>query len=97
MCTYIQWHLNTSSLFPVKPTLFILFILSHGDADGKIMTDHKLEGTEDYETFTTASVFEALNRNKRLNDALKLVFLGVSFSKPYDVHFSKVAPLIFDH
>jgi hypothetical protein len=44
------------------------------------MTHHKLEGTEDYETFTTASVFEALKCNDWLKNALKLVFFGVSFS-----------------
>jgi hypothetical protein len=44
------------------------------------MTDRKLEGTESYETFTTASVFEALKYNARLKNALKLVFFGVSFS-----------------
>jgi hypothetical protein len=53
--------------------------LSHGDADGKIMTDQKTQGTESYETFTTASVFEALKYNALLKDALKLVFLGVIF------------------
>jgi hypothetical protein len=58
----------------VAPTLFILFILSHGTADGKIQTDHR----GNYESFTTKAVFEALKKNEFLKDALKLVFLGVS-------------------
>jgi hypothetical protein len=64
-----------------KPTLFMLFILSHGKADGKIQTHHLLDEHDpkkNYETFTTESVFRALKENAFLKDALKLVFLGVS-------------------
>lgn len=69
------------------PTLFILFILSHGYADGKIATDTKIphEGEPrevEYETFSTKSVFEALKANAFIKDTLKLLFLGVSFENP---------------
>jgi len=59
--------------------MFIVFILSHGDENGKILTDKKIqtEGREGYESFTTESVFEALKENACLKDALKLVFFGV--------------------
>ena len=69
-------------LFSVEaPTLFILFISSHGDADGKILTDKTklIKGKDTYESFTTESVFLALKKNPCLKDALKLVFFGVSF------------------
>jgi hypothetical protein len=61
-----------------QPTLFILFILSHGDADGKIMTHHYNQQGH-YDKFTTKSVFHALKGNLYLENALKLIFLGVSF------------------
>jgi hypothetical protein len=59
------------------PTLFILFILSHGKEGGVIETDHKNhEGS--FETFTTKSVFHALKGNPFLKNTLKLIFFGVS-------------------
>jgi hypothetical protein len=73
---------KNSTLFSDEaPTLFILFISSHGNADGKILTERKvlIEGKKEYESFTTESVFRALRENSFLKDALKLVFIGVSF------------------
>jgi hypothetical protein len=43
------------------------------------MTDQKAQGAEIYESFTTEAVFRALKNNKWLENALKLVILGVSF------------------
>jgi hypothetical protein len=75
-----KYNVNFTLHFPDKPpTLFILFILSHGAADGKIMTDQKAQGTTNNESFTTGAVFRALKDNKWLDKALKLVILGVSF------------------
>jgi hypothetical protein len=74
--------------FSDTPTLFILFILSHGDADGKIMTDTKTPGKENYESFTTEAVVRALKSNKLLENTLKLVFFGVSFLASCVVRFN---------
>jgi len=63
----------------ITPTMFFLFILSHGDADGKIHTDYPNQNDKrSFETFSVNSVFEALKDNALLKDTLKLVFLGVS-------------------
>ena len=71
-------EIKTFALFLAEaPTLFVLFILSHGNAHGKIETDHK---GNDHKFFTTKSVFQALKKNAFLKDALKLVFIGVSLT-----------------
>jgi hypothetical protein len=75
-----KYNGNCTLRFPDKPpTLFVLFILYHGAADGKIMTDQKAQGATTNESFTTEAVFHALKDNKWLDKALKLVILRVSF------------------
>jgi hypothetical protein len=71
-------------MFSDVPSLFILFILSHGNTDGRIETDEKIlmEGREHYDNFTTETVIKALKNNDALKDAVKLVFFGVSFLRP---------------
>jgi hypothetical protein len=56
----------------VTPDVFILFILAHGDEDGRILTDN-------FYTFTTFEVWDALKNNKSLNDCVKINFFGVIF------------------
>jgi hypothetical protein len=60
------------------PTVFVLFVLSHGQPEGIIQT-HFIDPAGGYETFTTESVFEALKANTFLESAVKVLFLGVSF------------------
>jgi hypothetical protein len=55
----------------LKPDVFILLILAHGEEDGKILTD-----SQDY-FFTTFQVWEALKSNVLLKDAVKINFFGV--------------------
>jgi len=59
----------------VEPTLFLLFILSHGGENGRIITDTKT--SPPYDFFTTFQVWEALEKNKMLQNCLKINFFGV--------------------
>jgi len=52
------------------PTVFMLFILSHGDADGVIYTDKG-------DSFTIYDVWDALAGNQLLDDCLKVNVFGV--------------------
>jgi hypothetical protein len=63
---------TTTLIFPDAdpPTVFILFILSHGDADGVIYTD---QGN----SFTIYEVWDALAGNQFLEDCLKINVFGV--------------------
>ncbi|XP_059480484.1 uncharacterized protein LOC132199609 [Neocloeon triangulifer] len=56
-----------------EPSVFLLFILSHGTRNGKIFTDHKDKVTGEYEQFTSVQVIESL---KALKNSLKVVFFG---------------------
>jgi len=51
--------------------------LSHGEANGVILTDHKVEGSENYETFTTTDVLSRLKKLQLFKDSLKIVVFGV--------------------
>jgi len=53
------------------PTVFMLFILSHGDANGKIYTEQ--EGA----SFTIYDVWDALADNHLLEECLKINVFGV--------------------
>jgi len=57
------------------PTLFLLFILSHGEKNGVILTDTK--NSDEFESFTTQQVCESLKQNKHLKNCLKVTFFGV--------------------
>jgi hypothetical protein len=52
------------------PTVFMLVILSHGDADGVIYTDQG-------DSFTIYDVWDALADNQLLDDCLKINVFGV--------------------
>jgi len=65
----------------MTPTLFILFILSHGGIDGRILTDSK---PNEIQYFTTFQVWDALKENKLLGQSLKVNFFGV-FTLLYEI------------
>lgn len=56
------------------PTVFILFVLSHGGENGVIYTDHAPNMADQ---FTTYDVWDALGGNPLLQDALKINIFGV--------------------
>ncbi|CAB3370747.1 Hypothetical predicted protein [Cloeon dipterum] len=56
------------------PSVFVLFILSHGDKSGTIATDHFDGGDNEY--FTTDDVFDSLQRLKKFEKCLKIVNFG---------------------
>jgi len=74
-----------SRFFPLNsepaPTLFLLFILSHGGENGKIFTDSKPKEPLDF--FTTFEVWDALKGNKLLENCLKINFFGVNYYDTY--------------
>jgi hypothetical protein len=69
-----------------SPSVFILIILSHGDREGQIFTDHPIDPdfapnkrfkNEDFVSFTTIDILEKLKSLDYLKDSLKLIFFGV--------------------
>lgn len=72
-----------------RPTVFILFILSHGDLNGKVFTDHPLvAGTDkrcitadENESYQVSDLWDGLKNMPLANDdCLFLMMLGVSCS-----------------
>ncbi|XP_065346628.1 uncharacterized protein LOC135943889 [Cloeon dipterum] len=58
------------------PSVFVLFILSHGTQNGIIWTDHIKRNNDEYECFTTDEVFDSLQKLKRFDKCLKVVNFG---------------------
>ncbi|XP_059489715.1 uncharacterized protein LOC132204878 [Neocloeon triangulifer] len=70
---------NQSEIFQLlniteAPSVLLLFILSHGDENGLIYTDHKVDTA--YETFTTKEVIDKLKSHKDLEKCLKIIVFG---------------------
>ncbi|XP_065345570.1 uncharacterized protein LOC135943092 [Cloeon dipterum] len=55
------------------PSVFVLFILSHGSENGIIWTDQFDRETNKYECFTTDEVLDSLQRLQRFDKCLKIV------------------------
>ena len=67
------------------PELFILFVLSHGESGGKILTDHlkpKLAEQKHFvlalETYRTSDIWNSLMDLNVLKSSMKIIFLAVS-------------------
>ncbi|CAB3379771.1 Hypothetical predicted protein [Cloeon dipterum] len=58
------------------PSVFVLFILSHGLENGKILTDHVDGISNNYECFTTEEVFDSLQKLQKFENCLKVVNFG---------------------
>ncbi|XP_065335878.1 uncharacterized protein LOC135936833 [Cloeon dipterum] len=59
------------------PSVFVLYILSHGYRDGIIFTDHyQNEDPNDLIYFTTAEIFDSLKKLTGFEDCLKLLNFG---------------------
>ncbi|CAB3386911.1 Hypothetical predicted protein [Cloeon dipterum] len=66
-------HFNTKD---DVPSVFVLFILSHGTENGRIATDYIDKKTNDYERFTTDEVLDSLQKLDRFDNCLKIVNFG---------------------
>jgi hypothetical protein len=68
-----------------KPNLFIIFVLTHGDIDGLLLTDQPKEPTKnlknlssaDVQTYTVTEIWKGLKGLSFFNDCLFLMVLGV--------------------
>lgn len=73
-------HLDESHL---RPLIFCVIILSHGDSGGIILTDHTLVDaeTEDnkFDSYLTSDVWNALASIDMLRDCPKILFFAVKF------------------
>ncbi|XP_065344126.1 uncharacterized protein LOC135942105 [Cloeon dipterum] len=58
------------------PSVFVLFILSHGTENGTILTDHFKRNTNDYERFARDEVFDSLQKLTKFEESLKIVNFG---------------------
>ncbi|CAB3387610.1 Hypothetical predicted protein [Cloeon dipterum] len=59
------------------PSVFVLFVLSHGSENGTILTDHYEGGTTKYESFTPDEFFDSLQRLEIFDECLKVVNFGL--------------------
>jgi len=65
--------------------VLVVFVLSHGDKNGVILTDHKRDNRElgnssrslEFETFTTTEVLTRIQNLRIFKESLKLIFFGV--------------------
>ncbi|XP_065334647.1 uncharacterized protein LOC135935944 [Cloeon dipterum] len=73
------------------PSVFVLYILSHGDIDGKIFTDHSQnDDPKDFICFTTTEIFESLKKLTGFEDCLKLINFGPCRGEQIDsIFFAK--------
>ncbi|XP_065334666.1 uncharacterized protein LOC135935955 [Cloeon dipterum] len=59
------------------PSVFVLYILSHGYRDGKIFTDHyQNEDPNDFISFTTTEIFDSLKMLTDFEECLKFINFG---------------------
>ncbi|CAB3387873.1 Hypothetical predicted protein [Cloeon dipterum] len=66
------------------PSVFALFVLSHGERNGKIFTDdYSIEHRNEFVHFTTADVFEALKKTE-FEGCLKLINFGPCRGELFD-------------
>jgi len=69
----------------VTPTVFILFLLTHGGCDGKVVTDHTTDPTVNpkkvehhhYESYNVSEVWDSLKKMSFAADCLFILFFGV--------------------
>ncbi|CAB3387199.1 Hypothetical predicted protein [Cloeon dipterum] len=71
------------------PSVFVFYILSHGNRDGKIYTDHyESEDSKEFVSFTTTDIFDSLKNLKLFDDCLKLINLGPCRGDFFDTIYS---------
>ncbi|XP_065353676.1 uncharacterized protein LOC135948375 [Cloeon dipterum] len=71
------------------PSVFVLFILSHGTENGTILTDLLDSETNKYEYFTTDEVLDSLQNLKKFEKCLKVVNFGPCRGMLVDSKFVK--------
>jgi hypothetical protein len=64
----------------LRPSIFCLFILSHGESGGIILTNHLADNSKRskiFDSYSTSDVWEALASIYELQDCPKILFLAV--------------------
>jgi hypothetical protein len=80
-------------ILDIVPEVFLLFILSHGEELGVILTDHRRDNGS-FDSYTTIELFDSLNECDSIKKAPKLLFLGVSQnSSLFNIYRSTDKPL----
>ncbi|XP_065333090.1 uncharacterized protein LOC135934989 [Cloeon dipterum] len=70
------------------PSVFVLYILSHGSRNGKILTDyHQNDDPNDFISFTTAEIFDSLKKLTGFEECLKFVNFGACRGQLEDAAF----------
>ncbi|XP_059488664.1 uncharacterized protein LOC132204279 [Neocloeon triangulifer] len=71
-----QEELSKNFKIEGPPSVFAMFILSHGEENGIIWTDHIDVGSKKYEKFTTQKVTEYIRALPDWNKTLKIMIFG---------------------
>ncbi|XP_065346699.1 uncharacterized protein LOC135943959 isoform X2 [Cloeon dipterum] len=74
------------------PSVFVLFILSHGSENGEIATDHLDRKTNKYECFTTDEILDSLQTLTKFDKCLKVVNFGPCRGSLVDSKFDMKNP-----
>jgi Caspase domain len=59
----------------LRPSIFCLFILSHGESGGIVLTNHLVDSN--FDSYSTSDVWEALASISELQNCPKILFLAV--------------------
>ncbi|XP_065336571.1 uncharacterized protein LOC135937350 [Cloeon dipterum] len=69
------------------PSVFVLYILSHGHIDGEIFTDH-YENSNKFISFSTTDIFDSLKNLTLFEDCLKIINFGPCRGEFFDTIYS---------
>ncbi|XP_065337614.1 uncharacterized protein LOC135938045 [Cloeon dipterum] len=71
------------------PSVFVLYILSFGNIDGKICTDHyESEDSDKFISFSTTDIFDSLKNLTLFDTCLKIVNFGPCRGEYFDTIYS---------
>ncbi|XP_065336569.1 uncharacterized protein LOC135937349 [Cloeon dipterum] len=71
------------------PSVFVLYILSHGNIDGEIFTDHyESEDSDKFISFSTTDIFDSLKNLTLFEDCLKIINFGPCRGEFFDTIYS---------
>jgi hypothetical protein len=75
----------------LQPTEFFLFVLSHGEAGGVVLTSHpsKTEDARSFDSYSTSDIWNALDSIPALKLCPKILFLAVNYLIPLKTNHKK--------
>lgn len=77
----IKYNLDLDEPLRCQPEVLLLFVLTHGEAGGVILTDQLLQGCDlaypKFDSYTTQDMWNSLSRLDLLKRRPKVLFMAV--------------------